>query len=797
MSTPNETILIQIDIAANNQRLVELTKQLNENREAQKALTQAGKDGRVSTDELAAGQVRLKQQAADLTGEMRVLTKANADQDKATKAAAGSINQLRAELAKGTAAYNALSEAERDNTEQGQRLQAANKAISDRLKELEKAIGDTRRNVGNYKEGIIDALKETNLFGVNIGQTAENLKGGLTQGLNIAKAGFGSLKAAIVSTGIGALVILLGSLYEYLTRTDEGAENLAAGLAGVKAGAEVLTGEVVALGKSLYDAFTNPQAAIKSIGKFLVDVVSNPKKAFNDFVNGLESGFTRVKTRIAEASSAAVALSRANDVLEDAEIDAIARNAEAEKQIGRLTLAARDRSKSDKERLASLAQADALETQVLNRTLAVERIRLVNLQKENEESRRRGLLQDDARRKEQEQIAKIDQLQGAAAEAQQGRQNRRAALLEQIAADERALADAAAARIAAEGVAADKALSEELRRNERQRKEEETARKEKQAADDAAYARDLDGLERNLSARRLALESDRANGLVTKEQYEARLNVIDEGGFAARVLLARHYNQDVAKAENEQAKAHNALLEKQTDKQRSEYQKLLGEAQSFGQNIGAVFGQTLADSNATLKDFAKQALILILDMLQKQILAQQAAATAASLAQPDSVATFGATGLARAAVLNALITAAFEAAKGVIGSFATGGVPSETGGIIRGAGTGTSDSIIARVSNGESIINARSTEMFRPLLSHLNQLGGGAAFPGYAVGGIPSQRSGAPDGGFIARTLGQQVGIDYNQLARIMSQHPTFVQVADINNAQARRAQVRNLSTLS
>ena len=47
------------------------------------------------------------------------------------------------------------------------------------------------------------------------------------------------------------------------------------------------------------------------------------------------------------------------------------------------------------------------------------------------------------------------------------------------------------------------------------------------------------------------------------------------------------------------------------------------------------------------------------------------------------------------------------------------------GGLIDGAGTQTSDSNTIRVSDGESVINARSTAMFAPLLSQLNQLGGG------------------------------------------------------------------------
>ena len=50
------------------------------------------------------------------------------------------------------------------------------------------------------------------------------------------------------------------------------------------------------------------------------------------------------------------------------------------------------------------------------------------------------------------------------------------------------------------------------------------------------------------------------------------------------------------------------------------------------------------------------------------------------------------------------------------------------GGLVSGEGTSTSDSVVARVSNGESVINARSTSMFGPLLSTINQLGGGRKF---------------------------------------------------------------------
>lgn len=48
-----------------------------------------------------------------------------------------------------------------------------------------------------------------------------------------------------------------------------------------------------------------------------------------------------------------------------------------------------------------------------------------------------------------------------------------------------------------------------------------------------------------------------------------------------------------------------------------------------------------------------------------------------------------------------------------------------TGGYVSGPGTESSDSIPAQLSNGESVINARSTDMFAPILSAMNMAGGG------------------------------------------------------------------------
>ena len=60
------------------------------------------------------------------------------------------------------------------------------------------------------------------------------------------------------------------------------------------------------------------------------------------------------------------------------------------------------------------------------------------------------------------------------------------------------------------------------------------------------------------------------------------------------------------------------------------------------------------------------------------------------------------------------------------------------GGLVTGDGTGTSDSIPAMLSNGESVMTARTTAMFAPVLSAFNQMGGGVpinlAYGGTSMG---------------------------------------------------------------
>jgi hypothetical protein len=101
------------------------------------------------------------------------------------------------------------------------------------------------------------------------------------------------------------------------------------------------------------------------------------------------------------------------------------------------------------------------------------------------------------------------------------------------------------------------------------------------------------------------------------------------------------------------------------------------------------------------------------------------------------------------------------------------------GGLVQGAGTGTSDSINARLSNGESVMTANATTLFTPLLSALNQLGGG----------VP----------IVAATPQQQMGEDMlaAAVAKGMALAPRpVVAVTDIARAERRVEVIEDVATL-
>ena len=141
-------IRIDLDLDQSTKKSAELNKQIAELNKQQKDLTKANKEGSIEFQ-------RNKEILASLGTELRQNNKLIQDVTKSRQAESGSNEQLRASLSVLTAQYNKLSAEERTNTTQGIEMQKQIATITATLKENESAVGDNRRNVGNYG----DALK--------------------------------------------------------------------------------------------------------------------------------------------------------------------------------------------------------------------------------------------------------------------------------------------------------------------------------------------------------------------------------------------------------------------------------------------------------------------------------------------------------------------------------------------------------------------------------------------------------------------------------------------------------------
>lgn len=130
------------------------------------------------------------------------------------EAAAGSYNALTQEMASLKKVWKEVTD-EASRNEIGARILE----INNQLKDMDASIGNFQRNVGDYEGAIVDASKNImqNLGQINpalggIGKSINQLIPIIQKTTKVATTGLKGIKAAMVSTGIGALIVALGLL---------------------------------------------------------------------------------------------------------------------------------------------------------------------------------------------------------------------------------------------------------------------------------------------------------------------------------------------------------------------------------------------------------------------------------------------------------------------------------------------------------------------------------------------------------------------------------------------------------
>lgn len=231
--------------------------------------------------------------------------------------------------------------------------------------------------------------------------------------------------------------------------------------------------------------------------------------------------------------------------------------------------------------------------------------------------------------------------------------------------------------------------------------------------DDLVTQREQEISEKQQEAVRLRMENEimqlQQSGAseleILQEQASQKLELLNsiqqQEGESEQEFLNRKLQ-----ANQEYIDAKKAIADKEVEIEQVKFQAI----ETITSGLSSAF-ETLGENNKTFAILSKT-------LALAEIAINTGKALAAGIAQAQSVpfpANLAAIATTVATILSniAVATKTVKSAK-----FATGG-------LVTGPGTGTSDSIPAQLSNGESVMTARATSMFAPLLSSFNQMGGG------------------------------------------------------------------------
>lgn len=304
-----------------------------------------------------------------------------------------------------------------------QRLEEINNAINknnDAIKKNSDQLKKQKLNVGNYTASTKDAIIQTGFFSAQVAQlqriqailniflkkntqeTAANAaatkgaaaaNGGLTKGLKF-------LRIALISTGVGAIVVALGSLIAAFASTQRGADAFTKVLRPLQAVFESFIGFLQDTAFKAFDklkeVFNDPKQAVIDLGNAIKDNLINRFKALGILGEGIislfkgnfEKGFKelsdatlqlgtgvedltgKVKALANETSESVSGLVaeaiRQGEILDEiikrferTEIDTLVPLAKARLEFQKLRGIAQDQLATDEERIDALEKAEA------------------------------------------------------------------------------------------------------------------------------------------------------------------------------------------------------------------------------------------------------------------------------------------------------------------------------------------------------------------------------------------------------------------------------------------------------
>ena len=218
---------------------------------------------------------------------------------------------------------------------------AASKLELKEIKQEQKEATAAVKEFNDVRKGsLMEDIKNYKVFGLSINGIGK----AFGKIIPAAKAAFATIKAGMISTGIGALLVAFGSLVAWFTQTKAGAEALSKIFAVVGTAVKVFVDRLISYGKLL--------ASIVTLD--FKGMASNAKAAFGGIGEEL-------KKEIKLAMELADATHRLADAERALKVETSQRKAEIED----LKLKSQDLNLTEQERLDALEKAGAIETRLM------------------------------------------------------------------------------------------------------------------------------------------------------------------------------------------------------------------------------------------------------------------------------------------------------------------------------------------------------------------------------------------------------------------------------------------------
>jgi chemotaxis protein histidine kinase CheA len=547
--------------------------------------------------------------------------------------------------------------------------------VTGRLKDIRqelKAVDDNTQDVLSSFSELIPFKAQFDQITRKIGMGAKATKGWTMN--------FKLLRAAIIATGIGALIVLLTSLVGWFTKTQRGIEIVNQVMAGLEAAMDAVAESAFRI--------------IDGIGQIL-------SGNFSEGFAEISDSFRDIGDNIERDVRLATQLAAATDALIKKENDFILTQAKRKAEIQELIFLTRDETATYEERQAALQRANELELANMEDQLALQRERVRIAQEdydraESTEEDRKALIEEQAR---------LEDMRAQSLARQREIRNRVTELTnKQLNAEKQLAAQREKDRKAQEKADADeeKRRQAELKKQEEDRKAEATEAKRQHDAKLERLALEDEEL-RILAEEQFILEN-----LTQAERDEIQL-ASRQAFFASKLqLLKDYYGEESAEVRKFQNEMDNFTLEQQR-KELAQRQ----EAASVEQGINQVrfesgrelyLGLAGLASSFIKNEQAANAVRKLLGIAEVGINLQRelgainlaAAQIAAQLPLPISLTVSAA--YRRANMTRALIQAGLRTAK--IATF-------EQGGEIRGP-RHTQGGIIVELEGGEFVMSRKT-----------------------------------------------------------------------------------------